>query len=322
MAREPWKCPHAGCKRECGREWNMKRHIMRRHNGEGVPVKNKSSADTEKLACDTQHTDNIEGLYPRNKIAKEENNKKGQGVKTTGELDPIDRAYQIFKPLKDRNDKMEEMITYFAKNSRIPFPSHLHPDIFNYHPNTTFDPPVGFRTYICENCLTGPIDPVKLSDFETLGPLAFRPRHTCKQEDLENLRCRTTNKQYIDVITTWDELRKLSLQRLADIIYQIVGPHKDIHMKVIEDSDSNSQIADSSPINLGKIDEKHWAYRVLIAQESKGTKIDNTELINFLNLAKSTFAPFQAEIYGIVRYFYLYIPILMFQFPNFLPGIV
>jgi hypothetical protein len=148
MAREPWKCPHADCKQECGREWNLKRHIIRKHGGEGMPVKNKSYADTEKLACYAQHTGNIEGLYSRNKIAKEENNKKGQGVKTTGELDPIDRAYQIFKPLKDRNDRAEEMVNYFDKNSRIPFPSHLHPDVFNYHPNTTFDLPIGFRTYM------------------------------------------------------------------------------------------------------------------------------------------------------------------------------
>jgi hypothetical protein len=64
------------------------------------------------------------------------------------------------------------------------------------------------------------------------------------------------------------------------------------------------------PTNLGKIDKNHWASRALIAKEGKGTTIDNTELMDFLNLTKATFAPFQAEIYGQARYFYLCIPYL------------
>lgn len=102
MAREPWKCPHADCKRECSRGWNMERHIKRKHKGEGVPVKNQSSVP-----------------YPRSQTAKEENIKTGQKVKTTGELDPIDVIYPIFKKYKDRNDKIEEMDNYFAFLTKI-----------------------------------------------------------------------------------------------------------------------------------------------------------------------------------------------------------
>lgn len=294
MAREPWKCPHADCKQECGRGWNLKRHIIRKHKGEGIPVKNKSSVP-----------------YPRNQTAKEENNKKGQEVKTTGELDPIDVHYQIFKRYKDRNDKIEEMINYFASNSRIPFPSHLQPDIFNYQPNTTFDPPVGFRTYTCVDCLTGPIDPVKLSDFKTLGPMAFKPRHTCRQEDLENLKRRAEKKQYIDVIATWHEIHKLSLQYLADIVHQMVGLHNPKPLWAFE-THLRPWMEDYLPTNLGKIDKDHWASRALIAKEDKGTTINNTELMDFLNLTRSTFAPFQAKIDGEVQYFCLYIPITMY----------
>jgi hypothetical protein len=68
---------------------------------------------------------------------------------------------------------------------------------------------------------------------------------------------------------------------------------------------------------LGKIDKNHWASRAFIAKESKGTTIDNTELMDFLNLASATFASFQAEIDGEAQYFYLYIPNAM---SNFLPG--
>ena len=72
------------------------RHIRRLHKGEGIPVKNKSF-DTEKLACSTAHS----GLDPRNNISREEKDKKGQGVKNTGELDPVDSIYPTFKKLKD-----------------------------------------------------------------------------------------------------------------------------------------------------------------------------------------------------------------------------
>ena len=64
---------------------------------------------------------------------------------------------------------------------------------------------------------------------------------------------------------------------------------------------------EGSYINLGKLDENHWAYRVLNENEDKKTVIDNNELLGFLNLANSTLAPFQAEANGRLRRFYIYI---------------
>jgi hypothetical protein len=53
------------------------------------------------------------------------------------------------------------------------------------------------------------------------------------------------------------------------------------------------------------LDNNHWAYRALNENEDKGTPIDNNELLDFLNLAKSTFALFQAEAGGRLRHFYI-----------------
>jgi hypothetical protein len=79
-------------------------------------------------------------------------------------------------------------------------------------------------------------------------------------------------------------------------------------MKVFEESDLKSQIESSLHVNLGKIDKNHWAYRALDnKKENKRTVIDDNELIDFLNLAKATFAPFQAEIDGKARHFYLWV---------------
>lgn len=45
---------------------------------------------------------------------------------------------------------------------------------------------IGVCNRLKEGQLTAPIEPVRLSDLKTLGPLAFKPKHTCKQDDLQN----------------------------------------------------------------------------------------------------------------------------------------
>jgi hypothetical protein len=131
MGREPWKCPHPNCNQESGRFWNLMRHINRLHNGAGNPVKNKS--DTENTVQGTQHPGNIEGPYPRSSLAMKEN-KKIQGVKVTNEIDPIDSMYQIYRKHRDRNDKFEEMRSYFAdRSSKMAFPPNFVPEIFNFN---------------------------------------------------------------------------------------------------------------------------------------------------------------------------------------------
>jgi hypothetical protein len=64
---------------------------------------------------------------------------------------------------------------------------------------------------------------------------------------------------------------------------------------------------EGSYINLGKLDENHWAYRALNENENENNKtvIDNNELLDFLNLAKLTLALFQAEADGRLRRFYI-----------------
>jgi hypothetical protein len=153
-------------------------------------------------------------------------------------------------------------------------------------------------------CLTGPIDPVRLSDFIRLGDIAFNSRHTCKQEHIQSNQ-RVAEKYGIDLINKWDELRLLSLHRLVDIVHLWVGLHRDVYLYALEVS--KPQIEYSMPIDLGRLSKNHWACRTLDDKENKKTVIDDTELLYFLNRAKATFGLFQAEIDGKVRYFYSYI---------------
>jgi hypothetical protein len=175
MSKESWKCPYYECKQECPRNYNLKRHIERFHNGIGVPV-------THKLKANNAHLQPAVQQRPANETFREEQ-------------DPIDMVYEAFKKQKDRIEKMKEIGNFLYGHSSLPiYPAYpmaqnISPlpfegtiDFNNSNSIGTFDLPVGFKTHICISCLTGPIDPVRFSDFKRLGHIAFISRHTCKQK--------------------------------------------------------------------------------------------------------------------------------------------
>jgi hypothetical protein len=157
MTRGRWKCPYIHCQQECGRNWNLERHIARKHGGMGVPVKNKPSVHDHQL---------IEMSSKDTKLSP-----FGSGQPTTSkygeENDVIDSAYEDFKKIKSRQAKFTEMKNFFKQ---------FNPTIFS---QLSFDDPaVGFQTYICAYCLTGPIDPVRVSDYKRIGPRVFQLNYT------------------------------------------------------------------------------------------------------------------------------------------------
>jgi hypothetical protein len=220
MGREPWKCPHANCKQESARFWNLMRHIKRLHKGEGIPVKNKS--DIEKTAQDTRHRGDLEGPYPRNSLAMEDY-KIIQRVKITSEIDPVDKFYQMYRKYRERNDKVEEMRDYFAnKKSNIPFPPNFAHEIFNHNkpestlpfhiwsgfsfeslpsisvpsaplPSTPSTPHVdkvqpkvvvGYVEYICNNCLE--FEPLKVMYEPGASDMISWTHHACDPDTLKS----------------------------------------------------------------------------------------------------------------------------------------
>jgi hypothetical protein len=254
----------------------------------GVPVRNKPSVHDHQLiemsSKDTKLSPFDSGQPTTSKYGEEN--------------DVIDSAYEELKKVKSRQAKLAEMKNFFRPSNSTIFPQPF-----------VDDPAVGFRTYICAYCLTGPVDPVRVSDYKRIGPRVFQLNHTlnhtCKDEDLQ--RRITTAKQKYDPITKWNRLRLNSIRFLANLTHQWVGLHKDIYIRALEVFDSESRFVGCLPINLGKINKNHWAAIALTSEENKRTAINDTELMDFLNLAKATLAPFCAEIDGKERYFYLFI---------------
>src|SRR5688572_11041603 len=189
MSKERWKCPYHECKQECPRHWNLKRHIKRLHNGIGMPVKHKSTGNNAHLQQEIEETSmtqkcgsNYRPLpYPVNKHSSFYD-KRPANEKFSEEQDPVDLVYEACKKQKDKIDKINEIRNFLYGHSSLPnypaYPTAQNSsplpfegtiDFNNSNSIGTFDLPVGFKTHICIFCLTGPIDPVRLSDFIRLG---------------------------------------------------------------------------------------------------------------------------------------------------------
>jgi hypothetical protein len=301
MAREPWKCSHTDCKQECSRKGNLMRHIRRLHKGEGVPVKNKSF-DTEKLACSTAHS----GLDPRNNISKEEKDKKGQGVKNTVELDPVDSIYPTFKKLKDRNDKIEEMRNYFANNSSIiPFPPNFLHEILNYGkpenllpyhirsdfasasvPSTSSTPQVvqskkvvGYVGYICGRCLE--FEPLQIVYDPSSSDKICATQHVCDTDTLNSAMAYPTFFR-----------EEVCMYRILDLSGQMMKAVKEWtngEVFLISSKITSSNIPENTIIIDLRKNEYNWLTRAII---QKYTVLDNKALKEFFTLILNWCATF------------------------------
>jgi hypothetical protein len=118
----------------------------------------------------------------------------------------------------------------------------------------------------------------------------------CVNKNIWRPRLRAGNGIITDVIKTLDKLRSSSIEFITNLVHQWHGPQNDVPIHVLEVDDSSSQSGELLPINLGTIANDHWVYRALGGDKRKGTTtIDERELMDFLNLAKGTFALFRVK---------------------------
>jgi hypothetical protein len=260
----------------------MVRHIDRLHGGLGNPVKEKPSATGSSIQ-------NIQV--------------KSDPPSSSGNLRPnAFQAEDLIDTYYDKFIKIKEMKAFFGQRDSTIYPSPS-PVL-----NPAIDLPVGFHSYTCKKCLTAPIDPVRSSDFLMKGPLAFRSNHMCNQEDLETQKRRGENGVIVDFIQVWNELNSSAINFMADIVHQWYGSKNDLSIHVVEVDDSVSQHWNFLPTNLGKVADGHWASRALGVDKRKGiTIIDESELMEFLRLEKSTFAIFRVMMRNKEKNLYAYL---------------
>ena len=221
-----------------------------------------------------------------------------KGETPTKRTSPIHEFIKFYRPIIQEHREFQEIVSYLQDHV---FPL-IHPQLtiadngmYNVSVNNitgsndipSSNPPVGFRSLV---------DAVLLSSFERIGPASFNVEHACKEEDLQKFK-HISEKDYIDMIH-WNELQGKVTKYLADIIHQWVGLGKEVCLSGIEvpthifrseyskeknRSDRAEEIKlkyskpwiEGSYINLGKLDENHWAYRS--AKRKRGQKNGNRQ---------------------------------------------
>jgi hypothetical protein len=229
-------------------------------------------------------------------------------------LNPIDEAIRNANKLVQLKTLMNQL-----SNNSIPF--HLP---LTYAP-MNIPKPVGFRAEFCDTCLSSTIDPI--FSFNRLDS-AVKTVHTCNHQTLNMIQNRT------DISDFKTKSQELITASLAHIISSRVGSEsifliakelrapcskysvqyyagKILPQYIVSEIPvpfSRERVLSKDPyIDLGKVGNNHWARRAKTAQDCK-TILKMEELLEFLNLAKSTFGAFQVELEdGIQHYLFMHI---------------
>jgi hypothetical protein len=184
---------------------------------------------------------------------------------------------------------------------------------------------VGFRGVSCDTCISCTADPI--FSFDRLD-LAVKTDHTCSSQAISKIQNRIDTSDFrngshewiisylIWIITclvgsepiflTAEELQapcsKLTLQFFAGMILpqyifnKMPGPFY------------RQRLLSKNPcIDLGRVSNNHWARRAIKGHDRK-IILKAEELLDFLNLTKSTFGAFQLELEdGMQHYLFLHI---------------
>jgi len=230
-----------------------------------------------------------------------------------------------------RGDLLDEFIRFTQKILQV---KTIGNQLFNYsiplyqpliHAPMSIPKVVGFRGVSCDTCMSSTADPIL--SFDRLD-LAVKTDHTCSSQAISKLQNRINTSDFRKTSHEWiinyllliissrvgsepiflavEELQapcsKLTLQYFAGrilpqyIFNKLPGPFY------------RQRLLSKEPcIDLGRVNDNHWARRAN-REPGRRTILKEEELLDFLNLTKSTFGAFQVELEdGMQHYLLLYI---------------
>ncbi len=172
--RQKWSCIH--CSQTSSRHWNLKRHIERRHQGIGRPIRedgwhstyNTSPAATHyipdmMMILQNNNNNNNQHLnyqnYPHSFSA--ERRKIEEREETPRKIDPISESLEFARKwvewlrlvveCKNLSNQLHSTTPNFTDQLSVAQQQVLQK---TQHINSNFTPPFGFRVYSCYKCLT------------------------------------------------------------------------------------------------------------------------------------------------------------------------
>jgi hypothetical protein len=280
-----WNCPH--CEMSSTRQWNLRRHIARRHGG----------MDESGMYGTTQY---YKDMNPENfgfpfayshykslsfLTQKEKSDKKFSDVLENQILQPL-------RKLVEYKNLISQLSTTQPKQQRIAPVGGVYTNI----PSTTFDSGesnnnlsehfrfdddlaiVGYRGHVCEKCSIISIATIfRYKDGES-GQI--ETKHTCNSKRLDDAQLEPNNDKTIaDLYEKLPELMKKKVNSWTKNSAYLVA------------SEIPANVALNNCFEITPTNENHWAARAI---KDKQTILNDDELSDFLcKVRDSTYAAFK-----------------------------
>jgi hypothetical protein len=300
MSKAIWACPICG--EDFTRKTSAMRHSSNLHNGRGLPVRYIDYVTGRQT-----------GQYPAALTPRRLSRRKNK----TGDIsrDGVLRAYDF-----ETNGGFEHIAAPLTTTNTLRNPVieavHNFLDVekiyrrLDHGMNINIAKPSWLRAFICDLCLSVPIEPVW--NFVEEGSLT-KVKHVCDPEVVLRVKPLIEDKR--------KALHHASLRCLAEVVNYWIGD-SEAYLKAEEFLPTERygivKAADTPPsrgsyIILGDLKMNHWADRVV--KEAKKTStatgavtINKDELMDFLSIAMATFGIFRIKMHeGGTRDFLMYI---------------
>ncbi len=332
-------CPY--CKINSNRKYNMRKHIERKHQDSKIPDYLLSASynynNNGYIHREPQNFD----VYLR---AKRKSSMPFSFLNNTFDDNTLP-TWSKHKKEKDSHSIIRDILQYFhLLNNLLPnsytlpkrdFPIYnpmLNLNYLNFYKNfplpsmdlmISWNKEILFRMQRCNNC--NRVYPIMFYVFDNIKPIIYC--EYCKYDNIERSQKQNdgiyylTAKEFlIKTIVSFidkDKSAKINLKGIkipADIYTKLLVTKEPFFSNDKENGNSNipswmvTYIMDEEFINLGVIDDKHWAYR-LINNNEKSIEITKSDLIEFINYGDSTFGLFKFHKDNISVYFFSYLQI-------------
>jgi hypothetical protein len=278
-----WNCPN--CQESSTRNWNIKRHIQRRHGGMGEPVRYGTMQYYKDMNPRNFH---FPFAYSHHVPSSSLIRKKKSDNNFSEFLE-----HQILQPLRrmvEFKDLISQLFTTQQQQQRI-MPgsgSIAYPSI----PSTAFDSGesknnlsehsrienddyseiVGFRGHVCEKCSTINIDTIFRHNDGESGQI--ETKHTCNSKTLSDIHL---NPGKDKIIT--NQYEKLIEYMKKKVISWTKNSAYLVALEMPPDAAVNNSF------EITPTDDSHWAARAI---KNKRTTLTDKELSDFLHIVRDS----------------------------------
>ncbi|MFZ0329049.1 MAG: hypothetical protein WAL66_17285 [Nitrososphaeraceae archaeon] len=358
-------CPY--CTETCSTNWNLKIHIQRKHSGIAKPATPRSYATSTQFSSSDvssnmptttndrhyYHPDNNNGsyhqIYPSYGHFSELDSKK---LKESSSFKKRDAGHKLLETIRQAveiiNITKQRRRPTFWQPSAIgeggiswPFSGFITPsppNLLNSCNNSTTRNMwgtnkniVGFRGYICYNCLSYWAQSNQ-GDMKSL--IQVKPNHKCDPNkvahalnilDIQSKKNELYSEfidflvmlaRYLTAGTLFSQRNMyLKAEELVPPSYPsdlTAGKHDSNVQSAATNNSNKDPLLSTQEIDLTNIKENNWAYCIIKEEEQleKSIVMNNDELIDFVKTAKGTFGTFRVKTKDNrikERYFLMYI---------------